>query len=144
MARYWVGGATGFLGSWVARQLVLAGHEVVAVSSQGGEIPAAAGAPAISVGRCDVLDASAVAESARGSDGAFFAVGKVSRDPKAAEELHRLHVLGTRSGLSGLAEAGVRRVVFASTSGTFAVGEDESRIFVETDPTPTALIGRWP
>lgn len=144
MARYWVGGATGFLGSWVARQLALAGHELVAVSSQGGEVPAGAGTPRITVERCDVLDSAAVAASARGCDGAFFAVGKVSRDPKAAGELHRLHVLGTRAGLNGLAEAGVRRVVYASTSGTFAVGEDESQIFRETDPTPTALIGRWP
>jgi dihydroflavonol-4-reductase len=144
VARYWVGGATGFLGSWVARQLALAGHEVVAVSSQGGEVLAGAGAPRMAVERCDVLDSAAVAASARGCEGAFFAVGKVSRDPKAAAELHRLHVLGTRAGLSGLADAGVRRVVYASTSGTFAVGEDESQIFRETDPTPTALIGRWP
>lgn len=144
MARYWVGGATGFLGSWLCRQLSESGHQVVAVSSQGGRVPAAGSGAAIDVARCDVMQAEAVAESARGCDGAFVAVGKVSRDAGAAEALYRIHVLGTQSVLRGLRQAGVRRVVFASTSGTIAVGEDPDHVFRETDPTPTQLISRWP
>lgn len=144
MGRYWVAGATGFLGSWLCRQLSKSGHEVVAVSSRGGRVPALDSAPGLEVAPCDVLQAEAVAESARGCDGAFIAVGKVSRDAGAAEELYRVHVLGTQSTLRGLRQAGIRRAVFASTSGTVAVGEDPGHIFRETDPTPTRLISRWP
>lgn len=136
--KFWVGGATGFLGAHLVKTLVDRGHEVVAVSRGGGEV---AGVP---VRALDVLDADAVAESAQGVDGAFLATGKVSRGQGAAEELHRLHVLGTRHALSGLQRAGVRRVVVASTSGTIAVGTDPNTIFDERSRTPLELIASWP
>jgi dihydroflavonol-4-reductase len=138
MARYWVGGATGFLGSALVQHLLQAGHEVVAAASNGGSVAG------LSVQRCDVLDEAAVSESARGCEAAFLAVGRVSRDPQAADDLYRLHVLGTQSALRGLRQAGVRRVVFASSSGTIAVGEDPEHVFRETDAAPTGLISRWP
>ncbi|MGC4095343.1 MAG: NAD-dependent epimerase/dehydratase family protein [Polyangiaceae bacterium] len=136
--RFWVGGATGFLGAHLVRSLVKAGHEVVAVSRSGGDVD---GVPVRSV---DVLDEAAVAESARGADGAFLATGKVARDKNAADELHRLHVVGTRNALAGLKSAGVRRVVVASTSGTIAVGSDPDKIFDEHAQAPLEIIATWP
>lgn len=138
MARYWVAGATGFLGSALVSQLIEQGHSVVATSSTGGS------SNGMTAARCDVLDEAAVRASAEGCDGAFLAFGKVSRDPKSAEALHRLHVLGTASALRGLRQAGVVRTVLASTSGTIAVGEEPNHVFKETDPAPTRLISRWP
>jgi dihydroflavonol-4-reductase len=136
--RFWVGGATGFLGSHLVRALARAGHDVVAVSRGGGEVD---GVP---VQRVDVLDEDAVAESARGADGAFLTTGKVARNKDAAGELHRLHVEGTRTALTGLQRAGVRRVVVASTSGTIAVGTDPDRIFDESAHAPLEIIAPWP
>ena len=136
--RYWVGGATGFLGSHLVRVLLDAGHDVVAASRSGGEVHG------IPVAAVDVLDADAVAESARGASGAFLATGKVSRERDAAEELQRLHVVGTRSALAGLRSAGVPRVVVASTSGTLAVGTDPNAIYTEEDRAPLHVIARWP
>jgi dihydroflavonol-4-reductase len=135
--RYWVAGATGFLGTHLVATLRSDGHEVVAVSRGGGE---AAGVPVLPV---DVSDAARVAESARGADGAFLATGKVSRDPADAEELHRQNVVATRNALRGLKDAGVRRVVYASTSGTIAVS-DAPDVSDETHPPPLELIARWP
>jgi dihydroflavonol-4-reductase len=132
--RFWVAGATGFLGSHLVRVLGEHGHDVVAVSRRGG--------PGVAV--VDVLDEAKVAESARGADGAFLAFGKVSRDPNDAEELHRSHVVATRSALAGLRRAGVRRVVVASTSGTIAIGTDPDEIFDEQSATPSELIARFP
>lgn len=132
--RFWVGGATGFLGAHLTGLLRARGHEVVAVSRRGGE-----GVTALDVG-----DASAVAASARGCDGAFLCTGKVSRDPADAEELFRQNVVATRAALAGLEQAGVRRVVYASTSGTIAVGEDGTRIADEEASAPMELIARWP
>ncbi|MFZ5895649.1 MAG: NAD-dependent epimerase/dehydratase family protein [Myxococcota bacterium] len=136
--RFWVGGATGFLGSHLVRALVRAGHDVVAVSRGGGNVDG------IPVAQVDVLDEDAVAESARGVDGAFLATGKVARDKDAAGELHRLHVEGTRSALAGLKQAGVQRVVVASTSGTIAVGTDPDRIYDESAQAPLEIIAPWP
>ena len=111
--KFWVGGATGFLGSHLVRALRDAGHEVVAVSRGGGEVDG------IPVARVDVLDEEAVAESARGVDGAFLATGKVARDKDAAGELHRLHVVGPKTALAGLKRAGVPRDTAERDPGGF-------------------------
>src|SRR6185503_16603407 len=130
MARFWVGGANGFLGSHLVGLLTQRGHEVVGVSRSGGKVGDTA------IQRVDVLDARAVAASARGCEGAFLATGRVSRNRDDAEELHRLHVTGTKSALLGLSEAGVPRVVVASTSGPIAVGTDPDRVFDENAAAP--------
>lgn len=137
MARYWVAGATGFLGAHVVRCLRAEGHDVVGVSRGGGNVDG------LVVDAIDVLDSARVAESARGADGAFLAMGKVSRDPSDAEELHRVNATGTRTALLGLEKAGVRRVVHASTSGTIAIST-EPTVADETSETPLELIAKWP
>ncbi|HET7542625.1 MAG TPA: NAD-dependent epimerase/dehydratase family protein [Polyangiaceae bacterium] len=138
MKRLWVGGATGFLGTHLVSVLKEQGHELVLASRSGGEVE---GLPVQTV---DVLDAAAVAESARGCDGAFLATGKVSRDRSAGEELHRAHVLGTRGALAGLQRAGVSRVVVASTSGTVAVSSNSANIADESAQVPLELVAMWP
>ncbi len=133
-----MGGATGFLGAELVSQLRAAGHEIVAVSHSGGRIVD------VNVKQVDATDEGAVAESAKGCEGAFFAVGKVSRDAGDAELLYRANVVTTERGLAGLRRAGVRRVVYASTSGTIACGTDPCRAYTESDPTPHAIVTRWP
>ena len=137
-SRLWLGGATGFLGTHLVRVLREQGHELVLASRSGGEVE---GLPVHAV---DVLDAQAVAVSAQGCEGAFLATGKVSRDKGAGEELHRAHVLATRSALAGLRAAAVRRVVVASTSGTIAVSRSSEHIADETSGVPLELIAGWP
>ncbi|MCK6537208.1 MAG: NAD-dependent epimerase/dehydratase family protein [Polyangiaceae bacterium] len=132
--RLWVAGATGFLGAHLTAELRGRGHDVVAVSRRG----------AVGVTALDVCDARAVAASARGAEGAFLCTGKVSRDPADAEALHRQNVVATREALQGLRQAGVRRVVVASTSGTIAVGRDAQTIADEESSAPMDLLQRWP
>lgn len=138
MTRVWVGGASGFLGQALVRELRKDGHAVVAVSRGGGRVDD------VAIDAVDVLDADAVARSASGCDAALFAVGKVSRDAADTEELHRLHVRATLAALPALQNAGVRRVVYASTSGTIAVGTDPNAVYSEASETPHAIISRWP
>jgi dihydroflavonol-4-reductase len=126
------------LGSHLVKTLVERGHEVVAVSKSGGSVHGTA------VASVDVLDEAAVAESARGVDGAFLVTGRVSRDRDDAELLHRDNVLGTESALRALRGAGVKRVVVASTSGTLAVSRDPDRIADESCRSPLEIVARWP
>jgi dihydroflavonol-4-reductase len=127
--RYLLTGATGFLGTHLARALEAHGHEVVRFArSTGG----------------DVLDAASVRAAAGGCAGAFHCAGKVSRKPSDAEELYRVHVEGTRTVLDACEAAGVRRLVLASTSGTVAVSESADRIGREDDEAPIGVVGRWP
>src|ERR1019366_4598342 len=127
--RYLVTGATGFLGRHLTDALEAHGHDVVRFArSTGG----------------NVLDAASVRAAAEGCAGAFHCAGVVSRKPDDAEELYRVHVGGTKTVLDACEAAGVRRVVLASTSGTVAVSERADAIGREDDPTPIALVGRWP
>jgi dihydroflavonol-4-reductase len=137
MAKYWVGGATGFLGSHLTRALLDDGHQVVLASRGGGTVHGHA------VECVDVHDAARVQASAKGTDGAFLATGMVSRDPAAAEALYAANALATRSALAGLRAAKVPRVVYASTSGTIAVSAHDE-VFDETADAPLELLAKWP
>jgi dihydroflavonol-4-reductase len=136
--RFWVGGATGFLGRHVVAALRARGHEVVAVSRSGGS------AGDVSVAAVDVLDQGAVERSAAGCEGAFLCTGKVTRSRDASEELYQAHVVGTQRALDGLRAAGVRRTVVASTSGTLAVSTRSDRIADEGCRAPLEVIAVWP
>jgi dihydroflavonol-4-reductase len=144
--KVWLGGATGFLGQHVAVSLATREAEIVAVSRGGGSLEIDIGEVrrTVEVSRVDVLDAAAVAESARGATHAILCTGRVSRDPSDAELLHQLHVEGTKQALKGLRAAGVKRVVVTSTSGTIAVSADADRIDDETSGSPLELIASWP
>jgi dihydroflavonol-4-reductase len=141
--KVWLGGATGFLGRHVASALAQRSVDFVAVSRGGGVVDVGREQP-VQVAPVDVLDAQAVSESARGATHAILAAGRVSRDPGDAEELHRLHVDGTKAALAGLRAAGVKRAVVVSTSGTIAVSRDPKRIDDERSESPLELIASWP
>ena len=57
--------------------------------------------------------------------------------------MFRLHVQGTDNALRAAKDAGLRRVVYASTSGVVAVSEDPKKISNEDDPTPLGIIQRF-
>jgi dihydroflavonol-4-reductase len=140
VSRYLVTGATGFFGRPLVRRLLDRGHEVVAlVRKPTTDLPAEV---EIAIG--DILDKESVARALAGADGVFHCAGKVSRRPEDAEELHRLHVEGTRNVLDAAIASGVKRAVVASTSGTIAVGDDPDRVYDERDEAPIALLNRWP
>lgn len=143
MARMLVTGATGFLGAHLVAQLLERGDTVVALCRGAGPDVAVRGKSA-EIARGDVLDAASVEAAARGCDGVFHCAGKVSRDPRDAEELHLLHVEGTKRTLDACKTAGVRRAVVASTSGTVAVSADEDKVSTEADEAPVGLLNRWP
>src|SRR5690606_29371132 len=92
----------------------------------------------------DVTDAASIRDAAAGCDGAFHCAGLVSRDPADAEAMYRVHVDGTKITLAALKEAGVRRVVLASTSGIIAVSSDPDAVASEDDEAPMDVLARWP
>lgn len=136
--RYLVTGASGFLGSHLVAQLLEVGHEVVAFS-RSGTAPAGAIAK-----KGDVLDAAAVKAAAEGCAGAFHCAGMVSRKPEDAAALYEVHVEGTKTMLASCKDAGVARVVVASSSGTVAVSDDPDHVATENDETPIGILQRWP
>lgn len=141
MSRYLVTGATGFLGRHLVKTLLDHGHQVVAlVRKTATDLP-----KEVEQAKGDVLDRASLDRAlASGIDGVFHAAGKVSRRPEDAEELHELHVQGTKNVVDACIASGVRRVVVASTSGTIAVSDDPDFIATEDDEAPIGLLNRWP
>jgi UDP-glucose 4-epimerase len=132
LMRTLVTGGAGYVGSIVAKQLLGAGHEVVALDdlSRGhaGALPAGAEHAAVSL-----LDHAALDEQLEGIDAVlhFAALALVAESVEHPERYWHNNVGGTRNLLDAMRAHGVGRLVFSSTCatygepGTIPIGEDE-------------------
>ena len=133
MAKTLLTGATGFLGSHIARGLADRGDELRLTVREGSDTRAIDDLDAERV-RCDVLDRRAVRRALKGADRVFHAAGMTSVRPGDAERLFQVNVIGTRTVLEECLRAGVERVVYTSSAaalGPAARGEaaDETQLF---------------
>jgi dihydroflavonol-4-reductase len=135
-----VTGGTGFLGAHLVPRLVAAGHSVRLI---GRTRPAGPALEQVEYVPGDLKDRDAVRRSLEGVEAVYHLAGLVSFQPRDARRMYALHVDCTRELLRDVREAGVRRVILASTSGTIAVSREE-RIGTEEDDYPLEVVGRWP
>jgi dihydroflavonol-4-reductase len=133
MPRTLVTGATGFVGSHVARLLAERGDELRLTVRKRSRLEALQGVDGEQIG-CDLLDRRAVRRALQGVDRVFHSAGLVSLRPGDGEHLFRANVEATRLLLEECLRAGVERVVY--TSSVAAVGPappgeraDESTVF---------------
>ena len=131
-----VTGATGFLGAHLMSRLDLKKVRVLAKDNL----------PEVEVDfiKGSILEEESVKRAVEGVVAIYHLAGKVVREPDDVSELYRVHVEGTSLLCRAAKEAGVKRIVLASTSGTIAVSSDGDRVLNETDVTPLSLIGKWP
>ena len=118
MARYFVTGATGFLGGELTKQLVSRGHQAVAVVRD----PARASllrTLGVQLHQGDITDRESLRAPMTGVDGVFHCAAwyKVGVDPAQAE---RTNVDGTRHVLETMREMGIPRGVYTSTVAVFS------------------------
>ena len=131
MGRTLVTGATGFIGSHVARLLVQRGDDVVATVRAGSRLERLEGI-AVSAVRADILDRRAVRRAMRGVDRVFHIAGTTDLRADRAR-LDSIVVEGTQIVLEESLRAGVERVVYTSSAG--AIGPARSgRSADETTP----------
>lgn len=138
-----VTGGTGFLGEHVVRALREDERAVRVLCRQPAPELVALGA---SIYQGDLVDETddGLGLALDGCKEVFHLAGLVSRDPKKGPAMMRVHVDGTRRLLHACKEAGVRRVLIASTSGTIAVARQAEPIPDETFPYPVDLCGDFP
>jgi nucleoside-diphosphate-sugar epimerase len=112
--RYFVTGATGFLGGRVAKQLRAAGHEVVALVRDPAKATALQ-AEGVTLARGDVTDPDSLRAPMKGADGVFhiagwYRLGLRDRSPGTA-----VNIEGTRNVLRAMRDVGVPKGVYTST-----------------------------
>jgi nucleoside-diphosphate-sugar epimerase len=115
VARYFVTGATGFVGAEVAKQLLSRGHHVVVLVRDPAKASLLARLGA-EVHAGDVTAPDTLREPMRGADGIFHvAAWYKTGQPRAAALAVAVNVDGTRHVLHAMRDLGIARGVYTST-----------------------------
>jgi nucleoside-diphosphate-sugar epimerase len=136
--RYFLTGATGFVGGRVARQLLVADHDVVAlVRSPDDDRARDLVEAGVTLEAGDVTDAESVRAAMRAADGeatldgVFHLAGRYVLGDGTPESTERVNVEGTRNVFAAMEAVGVPKGVYTST---LAVNSDTRGVLVdETD-----------
>ena len=130
--KYFITGTTGFIGARVARQLIEAGDEVVAIARN----PAKAGELAdlgATIHQGDVTEKESMRAAMAGADGVFHIAGWYKIGVRDKRDGQKINVEGTRNVLELMRELGIRKGVYTSTlainSDTHSRLADESYRF---------------
>ncbi len=133
---YLVTGGAGFIGSNLVDALVARGERVRVLDDfSTGRRENLAAQPGVEVVEGDLRDAAAVRRAVAGVDGVFHqaALRSVPRSVDDPLSSNQVNVTGTLVLLLACRDAGVRRVVYASSSSVY--GDDPALPKVETLPT---------
>jgi len=117
--KYFVTGATGFVGGRVARQLVEAGHEVVVVVRNPAKAKDLADL-GIAVHQGDITDKESMRGPMAGIDGVFHIAGWYKVGVKDKSEGEKINIQGTRHVLELMKELDIPKGVYTSTLAVFS------------------------
>ena len=127
--KFFVTGATGFIGGHLAQKLIAQGHQIVCLVRSPAKAEALAKLGATLVAG-DVSDRVAMRESMRGVDGVFHIAALYKLGIEFKAQMVTANVEGTRHVLETALEVGVPKIVYTSTVGVF--GNTQGKIVDET------------
>lgn len=130
-----VTGATGFVGSAIARALTGAGWQVRVLARTGSDRRNVAQLP-VEIATGDLLDAASLDQALCDCDALFHAAADYRLGVANAERLYRTNVEGTGNVLNAARQAGTARIVYTSSVATIGLPADRSP---GTECTPVAL-----
>lgn len=139
MNRVLVTGGSGFLGSWVAQELVSAGMRPVVFDLHPNtgnlEFVEPALSEAIEIIAGDIRDAAAVCRAIEGCDAVIHLAGLMTVDCMRNSVLAtHVNLIGSQNVFAAAAEERVRAVVYASTAAVYGPGDSKH-------PKPMTLYG---
>lgn len=128
-----VTGATGFVGSAVARRLLRDDHHVRVLARPGSDRRNLQSLD-VEVVEGDLTDAASLARLCEGCDALFHVAADYRLWAPEPEQLYKTNVEGTRSLLEAAGRAGVPRIVYTSSVATLGIppggipGDEESPV----------------
>jgi dihydroflavonol-4-reductase len=137
-----VTGATGFLGSHVARQLVARGDAVRVLARPTSDLRALGG---LAVERVtgDLRDAASLDRALDGVSCVFHVAADYRLWARNPQEIYESNVTGTRNLLEAARVAGVKRFVYTSTVATIAVPTHGALPNEHSETTLEQMIGDY-
>ncbi len=142
MTRTLITGASGFVGSAVARRLVTAGHRVRALVRPGSDRRNLVDLAAEVVAG-DLADRASLARALRGCGALFHVAADYRLWTRKPEEMHATNVTGTRNLMREALRAGVERVVYTSSVATLGLNGDGSAADEETSSALRDMVGPY-
>ena len=137
-----VTGATGFVGSHVARRLVAAGESVRALARPGSRRQALEGVP-VEWAEGDLRDEASLDRALAGVHRVYHVAADYRLWSRHPREIYESNVTGTRNLLAAARRARVERFVYTSTVATIAVPR-EGKLPDETNRTTVdEMIGSY-
>ncbi len=137
-----VTGATGFVGSAVARQLVARGETVRVLARPGGDRRNLAELK-LEVAEGDLGDPASLARALRGCQALFHVAADYRLWVPRPEEIYRANVAGTRRLMELAGEAGVSRIVYTSSVATLGILPDGTPADEKTPVSLDDMIGHY-
>jgi dihydroflavonol-4-reductase len=137
-----VTGASGFVGSHVARQLVSAGQSVRVLVRRGSNL-AALGGLHVECFEGDLRDTSSLERAMLGVRRVYHVAADYRLWTPRPEEIYETNVEGTRRLLAAAKNAGVERIVYTSTVATIAVPRHGALPNENTRATVDEMIGHY-
>ena len=137
-----VTGATGFVGSVVARQLLARGDAVSVLARPGSDRRNLQGL-AVTVREGDLRDPASLARACEGMEGLFHVAADYRLWARDSRELYASNVDGTRALMRAAQGAGVPRIVYTSSVATLGLHADGKPADEETPSTLADMIGHY-
>lgn len=117
--KYFVTGATGFVGGQVARQLVADGHQVIALVRDPGKAKDLASL-GITLAQGDITNIASMRAPMTGVDGIFHIAGWYKIGVRDKSDGQKINIDGTRNVLNLMKELGIPKGVYTSTIAIFS------------------------
>jgi nucleoside-diphosphate-sugar epimerase len=138
--RYFVTGATGFIGGALARELRRRGHDVITIARN----PARAGdlvAQGIEVHRGDITAKETMRAPMSDADGLFHVAAWYKIGSRESASAQKINVDGTRNVLELMRELGIPKGVYTSTLAIY--GDTKGALVDEMTPKPSHFVSEY-
>ena len=137
-----VTGATGFVGSAVARALLARGEAVRVLARPGGDRRNLAGL-SVELAEGDLHDRASLERACHGCGALYHVAADYRLWVPKPEEIYEANVGGTRALMEAASAAGVARIVYTSSVATLGLNADGSPADEETPSALNHMIGHY-